>query len=614
MLVVLVILVMYAVNHSDPNSPTAYGRPTKSHPGVSSSHKHPIDTLINEGERAFDDLMSRESQTLEQAAAAYRKRRGRHPPPNFNLWWEFAKNRSAVVVEDFFDQVYHDLEPFWGIDPAVIRREASGFEMTIHVRDGKAHTKSDWFWTLIWLDLIQSIETYLPDMDLAMNPMDEPRIIVPWEDMDAHMQKVVQTARLPAAKTVQNSFRKLPRPGKGDLHLPLVGQTFENTSESTSARHEHLKPFQLTLSDPFWKLVKRGCPPTSLARTTPDEDPKAFAEPPIITSEYAAPHTFEGYVSNVSLAKDVCHQPDLQGSQGILIEPLSVSTTKTLFALFGGSKLSVNNEILIPAPVYWDDEERFTGGDVHGGPWGNKVDKVVWRGVATGGRNRIDNWRRFQRHRFVSMTNGTKVSRVAAGLERAENFCFPEEKYKVSAWEEGRLGEWISDWTDTAFMDLMCEPREEGSTCRYTSPHFKLEPTITMPQQFEHKYLPDVDGNSFSGRFLGFIRSTALPIKSTLWREWHDSRIVPWKHFVPMDTRFGDWYGIMEYFLGYNGKNGHDEAARKIATNGKKWAETVLRREDMQIYTLRLLLEYGRVTDERREQMGWVDDLVGGWF
>ena len=281
-----------------------------------------------------------------------------------------------------------------------------------------------------------------------------------------------------------------------------------------------------------------------------------------------------------------------------------------MFPLFGGSKLNVNNEILIPAPVYWDDEERFTGGDQHGGPWENKVDKVVWRGVATGGRNRVDNWRRFQRHRFVSMTNGTKVARAAEGLERAENFMFPEPKYKISAQEDGRLGAWINEWTDTAFMDLMCEPREEGSTCRYTDAHFRREPTITMPEQFEHKYLPDVDGNSFSGRFLGFIRSSALPIKSTLWREWHDSRLVPWKHFVPMDPRFGDFYGIMEYFLGYEGRNGHDDEARKIATDGKKWAESVLRREDQQIYTLRVLLEYARVADERREEMGWVQDIV----
>ncbi len=35
----------------------------------------------------------------------------------------------------------------------------------------------------------------------------------------------------------------------------------------------------------------------------------------------------------------------------------------------------------------------------------------------------------------------------------------------------------------------------------------------------------------------------------------------------------------------------------------------MLRKDDMQIYVLRLLLEYARVSDERREQMGWVADL-----
>lgn len=85
---------------------------------------------------------------------------------------------------------------------------------------------------------------------------------------------------------------------------------------------------------------------------------------------------------------------------------------------------------------------------------------------------------------------------------------------------------------------------------------------------------------------------------------------MAWKHFVPMDNRFGDFYGIMEYFLGY-GKvvPGHDTAARKIAMEGKEWAEKVLRKEDMQVYVMRLLLEFARVSDPRRERMGWVDDL-----
>jgi hypothetical protein len=79
-----------------------------------------------------------------------------------------------------------------------------------------------------------------------------------------------------------------------------------------------------------------------------------------------------------------------------------------------------------------------------------------------------------------------------------------------------------------------------------------------------------------------------------------------------MDNRYGDWFGIMEYFLGdeKRGVAGHDAEAEKIANAGKEWAEKVLRKEDMQVYVLRLLLEYARICDEKRESMGWVDDLL----
>lgn len=172
------------------------------------------------------------------------------------------------------------------------------------------------------------------------------------------------------------------------------------------------------------------------------------------------------------------------------------------------------------------------------------------------------------------------------------------------------MGIWLADWADVAFVDLMCDPPQEDGRCAYTNDHFDTKEGLKMADQFNAKFLPDIDGNSFSGRYLGFLRSTSLPIKSAIWREWHDSRLIPWKHFVPMDSRFADYYGIMEYFLGYKGHNGHDRAAEKMATEGKEWAEKVLRKEDMQIYVLRLLLEYARVLDDRREKLGWVDDVI----
>lgn len=341
-----------------------------------------------------------------------------------------------------------------------------------------------------------------------------------------------------------------------------------------------------------------------------------FDHLPVIDASMASPHMYQGFVSNLTLSNDLCHQSDLQGLEGIFISPLTVSATKVLFPMFGGSKLTVNNEILLPAPMYWNDEERFTGGEDHGGPWADKESMAIWRGVATGGKNLETNWRGFQRHRFISMNNGTKLAQAETGAPPPLNFALPAKSYGLKAQEEGRLGAWVESWSDVGFVDMMCSPQEEDATCAYTSPYFSLSPEVKMSQQFTYKYLPDIDGNSFSGRYLGFLRSTSLPIKATLWREWHDSRLVAWKHMVPMDSRYGDYYGIMEYFLGYNDPSsgvrvpGHDAEAERIAMAGKAWAERVLRKEDMQVYVLRLLLEYARVSDPRREKMGWVDDLL----
>jgi hypothetical protein len=69
-------------------------------------------------------------------------------------------------------------------------------------------------------------------------------------------------------------------------------------------------------------------------------------------------------------------------------------------------------------------------------------------------------------------------------------------------------------------------------------------------------------------------------------------------------------YGILDFFMGYKGEGGHDDAAALIANEGREWAEKVLRREDMILYTWRLLLEWARLCDEEREMLGWVDDLL----
>lgn len=216
---------------SSPKSPSKSSSHSSQEPPPGPKDSHPIDRLVYDAQHTFAEIISRQSNTLEDAAQAYRKRRGRHPPPGFDAWFKFAQSRGAIIVEDFFDQIYHDLEPFWGLPPAVLRKESWDFEMTIHIRNGKATTSSDWFWTVIWLDLIQSIEHLLPDMDISLNPMDEPRIIVPWEEMEKYMSDAKKTVQLPKAKTVRRQFQQLPEPGYGDLEIETRKKDFETAGQ-----------------------------------------------------------------------------------------------------------------------------------------------------------------------------------------------------------------------------------------------------------------------------------------------------------------------------------------------------------------------------------------------
>lgn len=177
--------------------------------------RHPISKLISDARSTFRELISGQSKTLKDAATAYRKRRGRHPPPGFDLWYQFARDNHALVVESFFDQIYHDIQPFWGADPAVLRKNAVSLLNTdgrdgISIRNHTITWHNDHFWFPRWADLINTIVHLLPDVDIPLNAEDVPRVVVPWEDVDALVGKAALTAKLTPVSKVVSEFQSLP--------------------------------------------------------------------------------------------------------------------------------------------------------------------------------------------------------------------------------------------------------------------------------------------------------------------------------------------------------------------------------------------------------------------
>lgn len=586
--------------------------PPTSRPPVEARPKpdHPILHLIAEADKEFDALLGKETKNLQDAAQAYRDRRGRQPPPGFDVWFQFAQNHSAIIVEDFWDQIYHDLNPFWGVPAKQMREQANDFLFRISVRKGNVTWRGDGEdrpWLPLWQNLTQTVAEFLPDVDMAINIMDESRIVAEWEDINECMKQEQATRKVVPEELLQDDFQSLAELDK-------------NPPEKFDP--EWMK------EGPYWEMAVVGCPPESAARSAYIETD--FTLPPPLTTTHPE-GSYRGYVQNWTLAQSPCDNAHLQGLHGTFVEPISLSNTKKFFPMFGGSKLPMNNEILLPAAMYWTEDPFYSGGDDHGEAWKTKQSSIIWRGAASGGRNTRKNWTRFQRHRFVSMVNATSVHNYEIDSPLAPpNFALPtNNSYDLAAQSPDAppdaMSSWISTWTDAAVVHLLCHPLEPydpplkngpkfKKSCSYTDPYFKVLTTTPMKEQYAYKYLPDIDGNSFSGRYRGFLGSTSLPIKATIYQEWHDSRLVPWKHFVPMDNTFVDFYGIMEFFVGNEalGVQGRDEVGRDLAREGKKWAEKVLRREDMQIYVLRLLLEYARLCDDRREVMGWKENKDEG--
>ncbi|KAK0716174.1 capsular associated protein [Lasiosphaeris hirsuta] len=559
---------------------------------------HPIDDLIKAARLNFNQLLGKRSLTLDQAASRYRERRGRHPPPGFDKWFAAATEKNAIVVEEFFDRIHHDISPFWGLEPRDIRAKAHDQPYMIRVRDGKAKAVTDEkdipFRVEQWLRLVKMMMPHLPDLDMVVNHMDESRVLTPWEDITKYVAIEREKRTLLPLEDAITAYS-----GLGDVEgAPRYDPTW--------LKHDSHK---------FWDNARIACPSDSPSRNVPALDPfNQSIEYPTAPIPW---YTYEGYVQNFSASMNLCLQPHLRGMHGTFIEAISMSTTHELFPMFGECKLSPNNEMLIPSAMYIGDDARkdYSGGGATGGPWADKKDGIIWRGAASGARNVYDSWWHNHRHRFVQMMNGTTVAAMEAGDEAAGptfRLLPPEnDTYAVEARERGELGKWLSTFSDVSFNTLLCHPPDFGPdgkklrTCKHNDEFMSVAEGIPFQKVYEYKYLPDVDGNSFSGRYRAFLQSTSLVLKSTIYPEWHDDRLMAWIHFVPFDNSYMDIYGIMNYFLG-----GRDAAAERIARDGQTWSNAVLRKEDMMLYTWRLLLEYARVVDDNRDKLAFVEDLM----
>ncbi|KAL8739902.1 MAG: hypothetical protein Q9190_007336 [Brigantiaea leucoxantha] len=544
---------------------------------LATENSHPIHQLIFNAEKEFDETRSKQSSTLLEAIKEYKRRYKLPPPPNFDLWYQFAKEKNVQLIDEY-DTIYHALLPFWALDPAVIRqraKEALGFDnalLGLLIRDGRvisAAGGSEWQQKST-VGMVDSFVKHLPDLDLPFNLHDEPRVVVPHDDL-SRLVAFAKEKALPVAFTnpsPRNAWS--PRPADVD-----DGKTFNEVKFTRFNRFAH---------QPTWTNSRMSCSPESPARSLSEnfqDDSTSFT------------FTELGFVSNKTSFSDICLSPSLRERFGFFNRPNAFNIVHDLFPVFSQSKISSYQDIPYPSPWYWSEkvpyDERL---DL---PWVNKQDRLFWRGSTTGGFSRDGGWRRQHRQFMVGKINaldGTKVFDNQSS-PNANNWKLKD----VQRIDYKRL-------FDVKFSHVgQCDPDD----CNAQKDYFEVVQPSKQHDAWGYKYLLDMDGNAFSGRFYAFLKSTSLIYKMALFREWHEEWLRPWIHYVPLSLKGDDYVESVRYF-------NEEEVGRllgpRIATQSREWAGKVLRNEDLETWLFRLLLEYGRLVDDNRENIGYWQEGV----
>ena len=542
---------------------------------------HPALQLINLAQKEADKMMKGQSKTIEDAVAEYRRRYGIHPPPNFDKWYSFAEGKGVQLIDEY-DNIQQALRPFWGLPPATIRArvaEAVGFDnalMGFAIRGGRLVHRvrpHDYKDMAEWQDkatkeMLAGFVQHLPDMDLVFNLHDEPRVIIPHEDLERLVDNAVSKAQPAAAGVADPRATWSERPA--DMH---DGANFPEVRITRFNRFAH---------QPTWTNSRISCAPSSAARSLYEsaaDDPSSYSFSDL------------GLVGNHTAFSDICHAPSLRASFGFFDRPNAFDVTHDLLPVFSQSKVSSFQDILYPSPWYWAKKVPYN--DKDDPPWQDKTPKLYWRGSTTGGFSRDGGWRRQHRQQIVRTVNAPD----------GKTAIYEDGSFAPGAAAAPALAEAppppCPPLCDVRFSHVgQCDPGD----CDAQREFFEIAPKAHEADAWRHRYLLDVDGNAYSGRFYAFLRSRCQIFKMALFREWHQDWLRPWLHYVPLSLKGGEWVELLRFF---DREEAGRVAAQAMAEASRDWAQKVLRNEDFEVWFFRLLLEYGRLVDDDREIIGF---------
>ncbi|XP_006455077.1 hypothetical protein AGABI2DRAFT_226352 [Agaricus bisporus var. bisporus H97] len=582
--------------------------------------EHPIPRLMDTAEDKFRAKLKKQSKTLSEAVREYRRRYKRHPPKGFDRWWQFAQENNVKMVDEF-DGLVSDLKPFWLLSGEEIRRRTlqAGELPSIHlvlIRDGESiglklnHAYEDSEISARaqgFRDMIKGFTAELPDMDFAFNGRAESRVIVNWEHL-----------KYPNL-TNQDSSKGIAE---------MMGGKFEadwSDKENT------------------WDAWRRSCPPNTPARRLFSSRRNPFVNQVTNYLSLAASHSnntdsaifspineFQ-FMTTTNSVIDFCAHPHLHASQGHFFSDWR--SLSALYPMFTPARAQGFMDIRVPSHYYYGSTQRYTYGwdsvnleikdvDPMEVPWEDKLDKVFWRGATTGGGSHPRGFApQYQRHRFLRMSSDQSNTTY-----RTVTFSDPPNSNRYIS-TKVPISQLNDEIMDVAFVKAVTTATYPGGEEALMRDH-RFDDTVPLGEHWKYRYLVDLDGMSYSGRFLAFLASDSVPVKATVYEEWFSDWIQPWYvvHFIPLSASYNEIYNIIAYFSGptpstllaasfddlssshfasssSNATVDAERRLRRIARAGKEWKRTMGRKVDMEAYVYRLCLEWARLWADDRDSM-----------
>lgn len=575
--------------------------------------------IIQDAQNTANDwlLQASQSQTAHAAAAAYKARHPQHlpPPPHFDQWHAFARQHRSPVL-DTFTQIHTDLLPFWGIPPATLRartrrllarrppglgglRIRRGTVTTLPPPPGPdADTHASWMLDA-YRDMVAPFAAALPDMDVVFNLDDDAaaaagRVALPAARRAQLLadgegpRRVLATSRANGHPLRGWFSEAVAEPGWDDDGAAEEEEEEEEEEEAEvvdSALSAAAKP-RLSVYDAY---VAPTCPAGSAARQSKWWD-----------GSRALPAA-RGGITATAEADHLCERPDLARMHGFLLSsPATFAVTQHALPIFSQSRLDGFSDILVPSPWHFAADKVAVVDDAAADSmaWQQKQDTLFWRGAASDGLAAAGNWwPGFVRARLVHLAQTLRSG--GGGLLFSSSASSPSKAAAAAL-----------PAVDIAFAGNLSHC--DASECRSETAAFLHGHNHAVQTDFQehwlYRHLIDVDGAGFSGRFVPFLRSRSTPYRATLFRTWYDERVHPWKHYVPLDVSLsGLWDVVWLVSKKLIVKQGDSKVplAEQIAMDGHEWAARALRKEDMQVYMFRLLLEWGRLVDDDREELGY---------